>query len=868
MMLTMLVGFVLIYTGVDRATGQQQAVNEKAYQNGKKLEIREVSQTDKLKEVQEIPVSEIQIAEEIAEPEVGENPLQQRKVELREVMEDRVASLVKLIEQDKQQVGEKQADQRRQLQKRMEEIQKELGQMFLEYMALREKLAEQTDPVTAQKDEEFLGRVLKLHKEADTVTLEKVEEADKKVSTFYIADDKVKNVAVEVKGEQVVYKIKTSSGAGGDTQAKLMGGVGKPVIVTEKARAGTAGGGGVWIAKSGDVDTQKILAGSGKTIQVVTEEGKGGVLGGQVVLRKLDEETKLQEFVGVTSPIKFLSEKTKEGDQEVSYMIIMSGDNPPKEVCRVVQPVQMRNWQAADGTTSIIIGPAEKQNKDETEVEIKAGTIMLDRLKKDQAQSAAAGRAYAVAVDATQAQTAKAKQALEYQIVTQAKQQEAKNKAELEKKLALLKVELEAINRQVEKKDAQVKLELEMKKLEDVLSQMNKSNAAPGQAVQNYIAVGRSGNVESIKALTDLRKEQNQLKILVDEAKISGDEKKAAELEKLIELFVVHEDQAKAQAEQAQRQYRVATALVRDETEKKVSDTTQITRAFTTTPLKAALSGTQKNGVLVIPSGQPMDAEEYKLVVENMQTMALILKKKQEMGATDASFGLIKSSDYRIYNLAGAAGEVQAIYLKGYGALFLMTVDYPLLAPVEKKVEPKEKAGDVVWEKARQEIKSGKQGVFSIAQGSYLLSTNKKSAQEYNQEKVEKLKQTLLESLRHAGNMGHVDSSEWITIHITGAGQPIVEVIGDIKNDSATEGMLAGITISGDVNLDVTTDQTFMVTKTHPQKGDIETITLNPQKTSEPTYMLIQVQKRDIDRFAEDRMSLEEFIEEVTVLIY
>ena len=982
-MLTMFVGFVLICSGVDKATGQQQGLNEQSQQNGKKLEIREVSQPDKLTEVQEIPVTDTQIAEEIEATTPAENPLQQRKVELKRVMEDQVASLVKLIEQDKKQADQKQTDQQGELQKRMEEIQKELGQMFLEYLALSEKLAEQTDPKTAQKDEEFMGRILKLHKEANVVTSPIVAQAGDNIVKYYVSGDDVKDVKVDEKSGQVVYRIKTADGEekvwsakelgdlklvdeiqisaelknieelkeveelkkiyevmktedlqkaqelkmvyeikkaeelaktkdiekvlelkkveelkGKPIQLKVTGGDAKGVVLSTK---GDEKAYEVYI--SGDKDKAVALkkldellltkeakylqivkekAGSGKNFEIVTEAFKSGGSGGHVVLKKLDEETELQEYIGITSPIKFHAEKKMEGDKEVSYMIILSGDTPPKEVTRVVQPVQMRNWKADDGTTSIVIGPAKKQIKDETEteVEFKAGTIILDRLKKDEAQSNI-GRTYAIAVDAAQARNTQEKLIGELQIVTREKQQEAKKKAELEKKLAQLKAELVAINRQVEKKDTQVRLELEMKELENVLSRINKSNTASGQALQNYIAVGRTAQGTLNNALVDLRKEQNQLKILVDEAKISGDQKKAAELEKMIELFIVREeqakDQAKSQADQAQRQYRVATTRAGNVAQEKLAqantvaarnlaDAALISRTYST-PINTTSSRTQKNDALVIPSGKTMDADEYKIAVENMQTMALILKKKLDLDSPSGAYGIWSSNQNQILNLAGS-DDIQTIYLQGYGALFLMTVDYPLLAPVEKKVEPKEKAGDDVWEKARQEIKSGKQGIFSIAQDKFLLSTSEKSAQKYNQEKVENLKQTLLESLRHAGNMGHVDDSEWITIHVTGADQPIIEVITEIKSDSEVDEIVVGLSISGDVKVDSKNDQTFMVTKSEPQKGNFEIINLNPNQTSEPTYMLIQAQKRDIDRFADDRITLEEFIEEVTVLVF
>jgi len=307
----------------------------------------------------------------------------------------------------------------------------------------------------------------------------------------------------------------------------------------------------------------------------------------------------------------------------------------------------MRSWQADDGTTSIVIGPAKKPLRDETEkeFELKAGTIMPDRLKKDEAQSTV-GRAYAIAVDAAQAQTANAAQVQTereklvraLQIVRE-NQQEAIKKGELEKKLAQLKAELDKINRQVEKKDAQVKLEKEMQELETVLRQLNKSSAASDQALQKYMVAGKALDIDHDKALVDLRREQNQLKILLADAKKGGDQKKAAELEKLIELYVVRKDQARTQADPAARQYRVAAAAT-----SKPAVNAPLTTAYPIAPPAPPAVKQQSGGVLVIPGREPMDAEEYKLVVENMQTMALILEKKLDTGKPAAGVLSIYSS--------------------------------------------------------------------------------------------------------------------------------------------------------------------------------------------------------------------------------
>ncbi len=876
-MLTMLVGFLLIYSGVGMATGQQQGLNEQFHQNGKKLEIREVSQVDKLKEVQEIPVTEILKAEEIEAPVVAENPLQQRKVQLRDVMENRVVTLAELIEQDKQQVDKKQSDQQRELQKKMEEIKKELGEMFLEYMALSEQLAQQTDSKTAQKDKEFLGRVLKLHKEAGTVKLEKVTEADENIVKYYVSGKGVENINIGEKDGKAIYRIKTADGKEKVLTAKELGDsklVDEIKITAELKKTGES----MMVYQVKKTDDRK----KDQELKMVYEFGKTKELGAFGELKKIDELNtvielkKGDELKGKRTQLQIIGGGEK-GSQAVYQYKASGGDAKGGQVYKFrasdsdAKGGQVYQYKASGGDAKDVLLSKTGEEK---------SLVYFSGDKEKAGAQSTIARSYAIAVDAAQAQLAQQNKVGNFQIVTQEKLQKDKKQAQLEKQLVQLQVELQAINKQAENKEVQVKLQAEMKDLEKVLSQLQKSNTASGKALQNYISVGKAGNVIRTKDISDLRKEQNQIQILVNEAKVSGDVKKAAELEKMIELFVVREAQAIDQSDKVKAQYQVATTLAGDLgaskqartnliTASALAGSTQAARNYTSTnPYYVTSSDTQANDVLVIPSSKTMDAKEYQIAIENMKTMALILKKKQEMDATEVAYGMFQASESRIYNLVGSADDVQAIYLQGYGALFLMNVDYPLLAPTEKKVEPKKKAGDDVWEKARQEIKGGKQGVYNISSARYLLSTNKKSAQEYNEEKVEKLKQALLDSLRHASNMGHVDDSEWITIHVTGTDQPVIEIISDIKSDSEVEYMVFGATVTGDVNFDTTDDQTFTVTKTVPQKDKLETITLDTQKTSEPTYMLIQAQKRDIDRLADDRMSFEDFIEEVTVLIY
>src|SRR5207247_9731478 len=54
---------------------------------------------------------------------------------------------------------------------------------------------------------------------------------------------------------------------------------------------------------------------------------------------------------------------------------------------------------------------------------------------------------------------------------------------------------------------------------------------------------------------------------------------------------------------------------------------------------------------------------------------------------------------------APGSGSIRKLYLEGYGALFLLNVNFPLLPPPEKAEATKEKSEtDSTWEDAKQEL--------------------------------------------------------------------------------------------------------------------------------------------------------------------
>ncbi|PWU13377.1 MAG: hypothetical protein C5B50_19385 [Verrucomicrobia bacterium] len=180
------------------------------------------------------------------------------------------------------------------------------------------------------------------------------------------------------------------------------------------------------------------------------------------------------------------------------------------------------------------------------------------------------------------------------------------------------------------------------------------------------------------------------------------------------------------------------------------------------------------------------------------------------------------------------------VYIEGYGAVFMLNVSFPLLAPPARPTPEKEKpAADSTWKEAWQELYGTRPAE----------STATEPAVEYSEEKVTRLKESLLEALKNATNLRDVKSDEWITVCVfgNGGGGHSSKKATVFKFDSAGTGE-----------------------KPQPQRpvrawayaGDKSGV---PRATS---TMTIRVRKSDADAFAKGKLSPEEFQKKAKIAIY
>ncbi len=241
--------------------------------------------------------------------------------------------------------------------------------------------------------------------------------------------------------------------------------------------------------------------------------------------------------------------------------------------------------------------------------------------------------------------------------------------------------------------------------------------------------------------------------------------------------------------------------------------------------------------VLVIPSAE-IKAEDIIAVTEDMNVMARIFEKNlQQAHIATARGGLFLSGDYLFGTLLGRGRDaIQSMYLQGYGALFLMKVDFPLSPPpqVQQEKETKqEEDTDPVWTEMKQEMFEPEE--------SRRRRTERSEQKKYDAEKVENLKTTLVKALKHAANIRSLKPDESVVLTITGSGQ------------SAGDAMIVttkAIVLNG--------ENTRIVKESVPGGAGF----------TSRTVLVIRAKKSDIDSFAKGGLDLDQFRERVQLLTY
>ncbi len=168
--------------------------------------------------------------------------------------------------------------------------------------------------------------------------------------------------------------------------------------------------------------------------------------------------------------------------------------------------------------------------------------------------------------------------------------------------------------------------------------------------------------------------------------------------------------------------------------------------------------------VLVIPARE-MTPEIYDRIVDDLSIMNRIIEKStRQMGDVGRIYGAVLAGPGDITTpriLRSLSGRPRPMFIEGYGAVFSLVVDFPLLPPPEAS-EPNKVAEktDPTWAQAQQELQD--------PQAALRLQRGPSQGRVYRAEAVETLRSTLIGLLKHATNIRDLGPDAWLTILVQG----------------------------------------------------------------------------------------------------
>jgi hypothetical protein len=270
---------------------------------------------------------------------------------------------------------------------------------------------------------------------------------------------------------------------------------------------------------------------------------------------------------------------------------------------------------------------------------------------------------------------------------------------------------------------------------------------------------------------------------------------------------------------------------------------------YNLTGLSYGLRTGSSDMVLVIPTEQTK-TEDLIAINEDMNIMARILETnlEQDRIATSRSGIFAPRRDPFGILLRGNRGQIQSMYLQGYGALFMLRVDFPLSPSSEEKEEEKatEKTeeGDPVWQVTRQQMFEPEKV--------HTRRTIDRQEVKYDPEKVENLKTILLETLKHAANIRLLKPDESVILTVTGSGE-------------ATGTKIITANVAG--------NSRQVVIQEKGANGQTSMKILNGNSLddiglSTPTVLVIRAKKSEIDAFAKGELDFDKFRANVQMFSY
>lgn len=263
--------------------------------------------------------------------------------------------------------------------------------------------------------------------------------------------------------------------------------------------------------------------------------------------------------------------------------------------------------------------------------------------------------------------------------------------------------------------------------------------------------------------------------------------------------------------------------------------------------------GRRSTPPLIVESGD-IKPERQTQLSEDLTVMHRILAKAAEMaGGQPGANTAMGIAVWSPFSQSGA----RSIYLEGYGAVFLLNVGFPLVGPPAGAAtqEDQGESKDTTWEETKRELYGAKPGGESshtrptmsaelmkryglLPPGFNYSEKPVAKAVPYNAARVDALKDALIEALKNAANIRQLPANEQLVVVVQG-GRRVTRVI--TKEEMNAKAKADGYTVNA-----------------------VGFIADGPLTTT----LTLQCRKSDAAAFADGKLSLAEFRQQIRLAVY
>jgi hypothetical protein len=157
----------------------------------------------------------------------------------------------------------------------------------------------------------------------------------------------------------------------------------------------------------------------------------------------------------------------------------------------------------------------------------------------------------------------------------------------------------------------------------------------------------------------------------------------------------------------------------------------------------------------------PATREQADTMEEDLSVMARLIDKALDQGLGE-DMPPVKLNLPMLYTSSGRS--VRAMYLEGFGALFMVKVNFPVVAPPKVETRPEPASTNSEWDQVKTELREqDEQETDRIA------PTLDLTRGEFDASQVESLKKALLQSLKHASHIRTLKPDEFVAVSVFGS---------------------------------------------------------------------------------------------------